>query len=438
MFKLALFKSYHLVIHKSRFLKNFIYIVFCLLPAFAVTQSLRLNLDTCLALSRNHFPAIHQLQLITQSEKYTLSNITKAWWPQLTALAQASYQSDVTHLDIRIPNFPLPEAPDKDQYKVIMDINQLVYDGGLLAAQKKIASTSSQIEILRTETELYKIKERVMQLYFGNLLIRQQLKSVQLLSDDIDIQIKKAESALKAKVISANNLYVLQAEKIKVNQRMEELVSIQSQWLLMMSQFIDIPLDKNTQFEMPETPVLHDQIKRPELALINQQIDLLDSQNKLQSSQKSPRLSAFAQLAYASPGLNFLRNGFQSNYIGGIRFSWNLSSFYTQRNNHRILANNKNLASLQKETFAFNTELQLIQQREEIRKYQALLNDDLQLIELRKKIAEAAKIQLENNIITTSDFLQEITAEEQARTNALVHQIQYLQSMYLYNYYSGN
>jgi outer membrane protein TolC len=421
--------------------KEFVKYIFILLIGFTSihlnSQTLQLSLDTCLTLAIKNYPAIHQLDLITQSEKYTLSNITKAWWPQFNLNAQASYQSDVTHLDINIPNLPIPEGPDKDQYKFNLDVAQMIYDGGQISAQKNIAKTNSKLEILKTETELYKVKERILQLYFGNLLIQQQLASIDLLINDIEAQIQKSQAALEAKIIAANSLYILQAEKIKANQKREELDFTRSQWLLMLSHFIKLKLGIKTVFLLPVEPMLNLTLNRPELAIIDQQISLLNDQNNLSTSMSRPRVAAFGQFGYANPALNFLESGFQSYYIAGVRFSWNLSSFYTTRNTNRLFISNKNIASLQKESIVFQTQLQLIRQMEEIRMYRSLSIDDKKLIELRKKITEAAKVQLDNGIISASDFIRELNAEEQARTNEMLHKIQYLQSTYLYNYYSG-
>lgn len=415
---------------------QFIFLIF--ISSFGLSQSTNLSLDSCLRLARDNYPVIRQLDLISKTETYNVANIQKAWWPQFNLNAQASYQSEVTHFDLKVPGIDLPSPPNKDQYKVTLDVGQVIYDGGQVSAQKNIARTSAKIELIKTESELYKINERVQQLFFGLLLIQKQILSVDLLNSDLNEQIKKAQAALDARAISANSLYALQAEQIKANQRKEELKSAQSQWVLMLSKFINKNLSNEVILKLPDAPARSNEIKRPEINLFEQQAILSDYQYKNNLSASIPKLQAFAQLGYANPALNFLKDEFQSYYIAGLRFNWNLSSFYTKSNNKRINILNKNIADLQKETFLFNTQLNLIQQEEEIRKYENLLASDKDLLELRRKIKDAAKAQYENGIITVSDYLRELNAEEQARTNAAIHQIQFLQSAYLHKYYSGN
>jgi outer membrane protein TolC len=404
----------------------------------AYGQTTGISLDSCLMLAKENYPLIKQLNLLARSESYQVSNALKAWLPQAGLNAEASYQSDVTHLDIRIPGIEGPKPPNKDQYKINLDLGQTIYDGGQIAAQKNMLRTGSQIEMIRAESELYKIRERVMQLFFGNLLIQKQFRNIQLLNNDLDEQIKKAKAALDAKAIAPNSLYSLQAEQINIRQRQEELKSSQLQWLLMLSKFVGLRLDTNTIFNVPVAPVLSSQINRTELSLYDKQVQLADYQSKLNTSASIPKLQAYAQFGYANPALNFLENKFETYYIAGLRFNWNLSAFYSRRNSVRISNINKNIAELQKEAFVFNTELTMIQQQEEIQKYERLLANDRELMTLRMKIKDAAKAQWENGLITVSDYLRELNAEEQARTNYELHQIQYLQSGYLYNYYSGN
>ncbi len=419
----------------SKYLLSFFLFV---IGSTGYTQTTSLSLDSCLSLARENYPMIKQLDLITKTEKYNVSNISKAWWPQFNLNAQATYQSEVTHFDLKIPGLDLPAPPNKDQYKIYLDIGQVIYDGGQISAQKNIARTSSRMEMIKTESELYKIKERVQQLYFGNLLIQKQLKSVDLLNIDLNEQIKKAKAALEAKAISANILYALEAEQLKADQRKDELKSSQAQWILLLSKFINRNLDSNVNFILPDAPPLNTQINRPEIKLYDQQASLSEYQYRNNRSSSIPHLQAFVQLGYSNPALNFLKEGFQSYYIAGLKFNWNLSSFYTKANGSRINISNKNIAELQKETFLFNSQLSLIQQQEEINKYQKLLATDKELVELRRKIKEAAKAQWENGVITVSDYLRELNAEEQARTNEAIHQIQFLQSAYLHHFYSGN
>lgn len=400
-------------------------------------QHIKISLDSCLILARKNYPQIRQLDLLVKTGEATVSVLNKAWLPQINLNAQASYQSDVTSLDIRIPGFPTPDPLNKDQYKFYADLGQLVYDGGSLSLQKKLTRTNAKLEISKVETELYKLNDRILQLYFGILLSQYHQRSLDLLENDLVEQINKATVALNAKTIAANTLYLVQAEKLKLDQRRIELNVQKNQLLHTLSLFINRNLDTNTELIEPTNPVLSPVIQRPELQLVDQQIYLANLQWKLSRSKAIPKINLFGQLGYSNPALNFLKNEFQFYYLGGLKLNWNFSALYQYRSDSKISILNKNLAELQRESFLFNTRISMMQQSQEIQKYVQLLKSDKDLIELRVKIKNASKSQFENGIITASDYLRELNAEEQARTTEYIHKVQFLQSQYLFYYYSG-
>jgi outer membrane protein TolC len=239
-------------------------LLLCLYGINASTQIGEISLDSSLKLAYEFYPMINQLGLIQSSESYTVSNLSKSWWPQFSLNAQATYQSDVTHISVDIPNLPLPAPPPKDQYKATLDVTQWIYDGGQIAAQKNIARTNSKIEIIRTQTELYKIKERIQQLFFGNLLLQSQIKNLELTASDISEQLKKAKASYDARTIPASSYYSLQAEQIKNQQRIEELLASRRQWLQMLSRFLNKQLDENTNFVLPSAPAAKNELQRIE------------------------------------------------------------------------------------------------------------------------------------------------------------------------------
>ena len=125
-----------------------------------------LTLQQCYQLARENYPLIKRNDLLAKSKDYTVEKASKAWLPQINILGQATYQSDVTQLPIKLPNATV-EPLSKDQYKVFADIKQTIFDGGMISNQKKIAELQSQTEIQKNEVELEKLKDRINQLFFG-------------------------------------------------------------------------------------------------------------------------------------------------------------------------------------------------------------------------------------------------------------------------------
>jgi len=388
-----------------------------------------ITLEQCYQWSRENYPLIKKQELIKKAEQYTTENALKGWLPQVNITAQATYQNDVTQFPLKLPNMNV-EPLSKDQYKVFADVSQTIYDGGNIKNQKKLALAQSEIQNQQLAVDLDKLKERINQLYFGILQTDKQLSQLQLTKSDINEGIKKADAQLKNGVIFRSNLDVLKAELVKIEQKEIELQAIKQNFVQMLSYFIKKNIDENTQLETPEKILLTKNNNRSELKLFDTQKQLLETQRKIINTKNTPKLGAFFQGGYGKPGFNMLKNEFDLFYIGGIRLNIPISGFYTQKNDLALLENQSQDIEIQRENFLFNQNFIEIQQRNDLEKIQNLIDKDDELITLRKSIKKASLAQLENGVITTNDYLREVTAEEQAILTKITHEIQYLLTQY--------
>ena len=388
-----------------------------------------ITLEQCYQWSRENYPLIKKQELIKKAEQYTTENALKGWLPQVNITAQATYQNDVTQFPVKLPNMNV-EPLSKDQYKVFADVSQTIYDGGNIRNQKNLAKIQSEVQTIQTEVELDKLKERINQLYFGILQTNKQWTQLQFTKLDIKEGIKKAEAQLKNGVIFRSNLDVLKAELVKIEQKEIELQAIKQNFVQMLSYFIKKNIDENTQLETPEKILLTKNNNRSELKLFDAQKQLLETQRKIINTKNTPKLGAFFQGGYGKPGFNMLKNEVDIFYIGGIRLNIPISGFYTQKNDLALLENQSQDIEIQRENFLFNQNFIEIQQRNDLEKIQNLIDKDNELIELRKNIKTASLAQLENGVITTNDYLREVTAEEQAILTKITHEIQYLLTQY--------
>jgi len=122
---------------------------------------------------------------------------------------------------------------------------------------------------LLVEVELYKIKERINNLFFGVLLIDAQIEQVQFLIKDLQNGIDKINTAIANGVALPSAAQNLQAEKLRAEQRIIELRSNKNAFLAMISQFIGKSISGETIFEKPNVLVISENINRPELALFD-------------------------------------------------------------------------------------------------------------------------------------------------------------------------
>ncbi len=356
------------------------------------------------------------------------SNISKAWYPQLNAGGQATYQSDVTK--ISIPNAPFVVEPlSKEQFKFNLDVNQMIYDGGYSKAQQGIASVNADIEEAKIEVELHRLKERIQQLYLGTLYLDELIHQLAFVKNDLEQGIKKMNAQLDGGVVYRSSVDVLKAEILKTEQREIEIQTSRASYIGALAILTDTILNNNVFLEKPVYPTgIEVGLIGLQSALFNSQKNMVDKQADLVKATKNPKANLFAQGGYGRPGLNMLKNEFDLYGIGGIRLNWSLSNFYTNNNERKLLAIAKQNILLQEETFTKNTNVQADQFEKEIVKLKALIEKDETIVGLRKAIKEAATAQLEAGVITSNDFLREVNAEDAARQTLKAHEIQLLQA----------
>jgi outer membrane protein TolC len=395
-------------------------------------QHSQLTLEEAYDQAQKNYPLIKQKDLVRQTADINISNLQKGYLPQVSLSGQATYQSDVTKIDVPFPGFDF-NPPSKDQYKAVADVNQVIYDGGIIKQQKQAARLNEEVEEQRVEVEMYKLKDRINQIYFGILYFDDQLRQVDLMKQDLQIGIKQVDAQVKNGVVLKSNLNVLKAEFLKADQRAIELKASRKGLLQTLGLFFNQPLDENTILAKPASPSFTDtNIARPELKLYNNQAKQLEQQTKLIQAKNLPRTSLFAQGGYGKPGLNLLKNDFAFYYIGGVRVNWPLGGLYTQKKEKELVKINQKIVDVQKETFLLNTNTQLSQQQSDIDKLNQLVQTDKAIIDLRQEVKDAARAQLQNGVITANDYLREVNAEDQARQTLITHELQLLQAQINY------
>jgi outer membrane protein TolC len=411
---------------------------FCLTATVSFAQSVgNLTIDSCYAMAKRNYPLVKQYALIEKSKEYSIDNVNKSYLPQFNIAGQATYQSEVTKVPISIPNMSISEL-SKDQYKLYGEVSQPITDLFTVKDQKELVKANSEIEVQKIEVELYKLKERINNLYFGILLIDAQIQQTELLKKDIQTGIDKINTAIANGTALKSTADNLKAELLKANQRTIELKSNRKGYADMLSLFINQTINENTTLVKPNPQIISNAINRPELKLYELQKKTFDVQSKLITAKNLPRFSLYFQGGLGRPALNMLSNDVKGYYIGGLRLNWSLTGFYTYNKEKKILALNQNALDIQKDVFLFNTNLNLQQQNSEVTKVQQLIETDNSIITLRESIKNTTKNQLENGTATTNDYLTAVNAQDQAQQNLLLHQIQLLMAQYNYQTTSGN
>lgn len=396
----------------------------------------------CYEWARANYPQIHQMGLIDQAERYSLSNVGKAWLPQLSVSGKVSYQSDVTKLPFEgdqisslLPGFEIPSL-SKDQYQVVAQVDQTIWDGGSARSARALTRAEATANREQLESELYALNDRVNQLYFGCLLQDELIRQNALLQKELQVNIERVQAMMRNGVANQSDVESMEVELLNARQKEVELRASRSAYRQMLAAFIDRPLTDEVILRIPESPeaALSTQINRPELRALDAKGEWIETRNQQLTAGLMPRLGAFVQGGYGRPGLNFLEDRFKPYYVAGLRLSWNLGKLYTLKNDRRQIDVSRRQVDVQRETFLFNTRLQLLRQNTEIRKMTDLMRADDEIIRLRESIKRAAEVKLENGVIAVADLIREINAEDMARQTAATHRVQRLMAVYEYRF----
>lgn len=409
-----------------------------LFAGFSASVFAQMTLETCQELAREHYPEVKQYDLIRLTEQYDLSNAARAWLPQLSLSAQATWQNEV-------PEFPealsgmLSQAGvtipglKKDQYKVGLELNQTIWDGGKSNADKRLARTEAAEQRAMTDVDLYTLKKRVNELYFGILLLEEKLsqtyRTITLLESNLD----KMCSLVTNGTALASDADAVEAELLTARQRATQIEASRTSYRKMLELFIGEPLQENLlrpEFEEMATT----ELTRPELALFDAKKNRLAAQEALIKSSTRPKFGFFAQGYYGYPSMDYfasmMSNEWRWNLLTGIRMSWNFGAYYTKKNSLNKLRTAQQSIDLQRDVFRFETNLQVAQETGDIARLRKTIADDARIVSLRQSVREAAESKLRNGIIDTNDLLQKITDEAAARSAQSVHEIELLKALY--------
>ena len=413
-----------------------------LLPLMAQAQTL----EECQRAAERNYPLIRQYDLVARTTDLTVQNIQKGWLPQVSAQAQATLQSDVVSWPDQIKAVYTTMGIDmkglrKDQYRVGVDVSQMVYDGGAIRSQKEIARQRGATEEAETEVTMYQVRRRVNEMYFGLLLLDEQIRLNGDLQQLLDGNEKKLNTMFRRGTAAESDYQAVKAERLNVRQQGLSLQSQRRSLAAVLSTFCGMEVKA---VEKPGLAVATQSQQtglRPELKAIDARLRLADAQERSLDAALMPRLNVFATGFYGYPGYNMFEDmmchRWSLNGMIGARLSWNVGALYTRKNDKARIQLQRDMAENSRDVFLFNNTLEQMQQNENIERYRSQMKDDEEIIGLRAAVRKAAESELEHGIIDVNDLVKEINAENNARVQQSMHEIEMLKAFYDLRFTTG-
>ena len=412
--------------------KNLKFIIAALLACsiFRPSAEAQVTIGQCLEMAKANYPQVRQLGLIEEASRYDMASISKSWLPQFSVSGKATYQSDVVEMPFDIPGFTF-DLPH-DQYSLVGEISQTIWDGGASGSQKKVTESGADVQKGQVEVSLYALNERVEKIYLGVLLLDGQIEQNSILEKSLERNARQVQACMDNGTAYKSDMEMIQVNMLNCEQQREELLKDRAAYVAMLEKLTGAELE-GKEFTVPDENaemMMPDEVARPELRLYEAQLVQQEALVRQLNSKISPKFSLSLQGGVGRPGLNILKNTFQPYWTAGIRMSWDIGALYTRRDEKRKIDAQTRKIESDKETFLFNTSLDATQMRSAVDKAKALLEKDRKIIALRESIRSSGEEQYRNGVITMTDLMSRIDDEYNAKVAESVHRIQLLMAIY--------
>jgi outer membrane protein TolC len=405
-------------------------------------QSDTVTLSDCYRQAEKTYPLARQTGMLEKSNELKIKNLNKNYLPQLNLNGSATLQSDVTELKLNLPaQFSSIQFPQisKDMYKITFDVNQSIYDGNVTGYQKKIETFNLQSDQQSIQVELYKLKDRINQTYFSVFMLQQNEALLNSNKNQLESKLKEIQSAVTNGAMLSSNADALQAELMKIDQQLIETRTNRTTAFQVLSELTSSTIPDNSKLVLPRvsigSTVFED--KRPELQLYNIMQTKTGVMKDMVNTRWNPKLYAFGQAGYGRPGLNMLSNDFTPWWYIGAKLTWNIWNWNLNKNEKKIYDIQNDIIGTQKETFEKNLKIEASSDLAEIEKLGELLQKDEEIIALRTRITHTASSQLDNGVITSSDYIARLNEETLAKLALELHRIQLVKAKFAYLFTLG-
>ncbi|MCG2419123.1 TolC family protein [Aequorivita sp. F47161] len=404
-------------------MKRLLLILIGFVPLLASAQRV-LTLDECYSLAEKNYPLAKQTALLEEKTQTEIKILEKEKLPKLDLNAQATYQSDVIEFPLQIPNSTV-EPPNKDQYRATIDANQLIYNGGKIAANTRLKTAELATQQQQVAVNLYTLKSRINQNYFSVLLFQEQAKLLLSKMEELDARLKEVNTGVKYGAVLPASEQVLKAEQLKLEQQISQVNFDRKKALNNLASLLSQNLDTATTLTNPDILVAPEiESQRPELELFDLQETQLETSKEVISKSNFPKLLGFAQAGYGNPGLNMLDNSFQDFYLVGVKLNWNIFDWGKTKEKKQAVDISKEIVTSEKETFLLNNQMQQEEAENDIDKYEEMLQKDAEIIALREMVLQATTSQLQHGVITSSEYITELNNLYEAKIDEQLHKIQ--------------
>lgn len=390
----------------------------------------QLELQALMASAERHHPSLAKRPLLEKSGKLQRSRLNRGYLPRLSLGGRATWQSAVTEVDVPVPGITI-DPPPRDQYQATLDLNQTIWDGGVISDQKKLVAASMNVEQERVSLEWYHVRERILELYFAGIVQQELKQQGETLADYVGTLIEKTELLVEQGLAIERDVLLLKARQLEARKASVDARENLNGVRKSLQELTGQPVSESSIFASPKQTCSASaqkrpeasEIKRPELNVLRAEEQLLDVREKAARAGDRPKLGAFATAGYGRPGLNMLSDEFDFYFIGGVQLTVPLTYLYTgsHQNGDQQVALQRSLLARERDSVMLRVKVEHDAQSTALGRLDEILALDEQLLKVRESARKQTEVQIELGTATTSDLISDLTQEDQAKSQRAVH-----------------
>ncbi len=404
-------------------------IILSLFLLYGATSDAQLTLDSCINMGYTHFEYELQAQSYRSSAELAEKKINTNWYPKFVVDGNFTYQNENISIPTALPGMEAPAVP-LNFNRLLVNFNQTIYDGSVTANQKKLEASKYSMLEEKIQTEKIQLKSKVISIYMSILLTNDRLKIIQAKKIVVEDRLKIMKSGEEYGTIPKINIRSLQAEILTINQQIIEIENTLAALYSNLSEVTGTVIDSNNELLRPQPQVTFENNVdgRPEIQLLTMQIENFELQKGMMKTSRLPKIMAFGSIGGGLPGYDIFKDEVSVMAMIGVGLKWNIVDYGLANKEKQILSFNQQITEMQQSRARTQFIGELKATELEIVKLNLLLESDQEMISLRKEVSQIKSAQLDEGIVTSTDYLIELNLEEEAVLNSKIHELKLILS----------
>jgi outer membrane protein TolC len=416
-------------------MRSLVFFVALVIAVPAFSQDTTLSLGELHRAAEAADPRAREIRLLEQQWKLRDRNIAVQRLPAFGIESQVQYQTDAPSSPVtNASGSPLFQAP-KQTYDTLLRVEQRLFDP-TVSRQAAVQRAQLAEDQARVRTALYALRQQVSDAFFAVALLDQQAGVLAAAIADLSARASEMEARVREGTALRADFAAIDASRLQRQQEEDELRTSRRAAVGRLATIVGRPIAPGA---TPVLPNLAPEVirartagplstERPEFAQFTRARERLERQREAAVVQSLPKLSAFGRVGYGRPGLNFIRDEFDTYGVGGLRLQWNAWSWGTPTRESEIARLQADIVTAEEEAFARTLEQSTGTDEATIERLERTVASDAEIIALREEVERAARARMQEGVMTAADYVARQSELLQSRYARASHEVELAQA----------